>query len=147
MNKKGFTLVELLAVIAILAVIALISVPTIANVIRESREDSYVEQERSIVNAAKTYMANNSLELPKQVNNAFVCKSVEELQKAGLLSSKNASAETSTGIKNSMYNRAPIEITPIEKGPYFDGAVKVTWDGKKYQYNYVDTYISKDSCS
>lgn len=37
-NKKGFTLVELLAVIVILAIIALIATPIILNVIDEARE-------------------------------------------------------------------------------------------------------------
>jgi len=57
MNKKGFTLVELLAVIVILAVIALIATPVVLNMIEDSRKGasessalSYVEQvENTIV--------------------------------------------------------------------------------------------------
>lgn len=40
MNKKGFTLVELLAVIVILAIIALIATPIILNVIDDARVNS-----------------------------------------------------------------------------------------------------------
>lgn len=39
-NKKGFTLVELLAVIVILAIIALIATPIILNVIDNAKEES-----------------------------------------------------------------------------------------------------------
>jgi len=39
-NKKGFTLVELLAVITILAIIALIAVPIITNIISSSRKSA-----------------------------------------------------------------------------------------------------------
>ena len=39
--KKGFTLVELLAVIVILALIALITAPVVLNVIENSRDKSY----------------------------------------------------------------------------------------------------------
>ena len=39
-NKKGFTLVELLAVLVILALIALITVPTILGMISDSAEQS-----------------------------------------------------------------------------------------------------------
>ena len=38
MNKKGFTLVELLAVIVILAIIALIATPIVLNVINKAQE-------------------------------------------------------------------------------------------------------------
>ena len=38
MNKKGFTLVELLAVIVILAIIALIATPLILNVIDNAKK-------------------------------------------------------------------------------------------------------------
>jgi len=39
-NKKGFTLVELLAVIVILAIIALIAVPITLNVLEDSKKSS-----------------------------------------------------------------------------------------------------------
>lgn len=40
--KKGFTLVELLAVLTVLAIIALITVPTIVKVQEKAREDSRI---------------------------------------------------------------------------------------------------------
>ena len=43
-NKRGFTLVELIAVVAILGLIALIVYPAIGSVIRNSRESAYNEQ-------------------------------------------------------------------------------------------------------
>jgi len=135
MNKKAFTLTELLVVIAILGVVSVITVPVITNVLNESRENTYLEQERSIVNAAKTYMANNSTELPTQTNGASICISVIKLQEEGLLSKK---INAGTGIKNTMYNRTSTNITIIEKDEYFDGAVKVEWQVSKYTYTYQD---------
>ena len=41
MKKKGFTLVELLAVIVILAIIALITTPLILNVIENAKKGNY----------------------------------------------------------------------------------------------------------
>ena len=50
--KKGFTLVELLAVIVILALIALITAPVVLNVIESSRDKTY---RRSIENYGKAF--------------------------------------------------------------------------------------------
>ncbi|MGE5456087.1 MAG: glycine-rich protein [Ignavibacteriales bacterium] len=56
-NKKGFTLMELLAVIVILAIIAAITVPIIVGIIDRTRESSYKESVRSIFEATKIYVA------------------------------------------------------------------------------------------
>jgi len=49
MNKKGFTLVELLAVIVILAIILVIAIPKINNNIRSSKESAFLSSAKSIV--------------------------------------------------------------------------------------------------
>lgn len=54
MNKKGFTLVELLAVIVILAIIALIATQIVINVVNESRENA---NKRSVEGYMKAYEA------------------------------------------------------------------------------------------
>jgi prepilin-type N-terminal cleavage/methylation domain-containing protein len=48
LNKKGFTLVELLAVIVVLAIILVIAVPTITNQITTARQQSLESSARSI---------------------------------------------------------------------------------------------------
>ena len=54
MNKKGFTLVELLAVIVILAVILVIAVPQILNTIDESRNGALMSSAKLIAASAET---------------------------------------------------------------------------------------------
>ena len=44
MNKKGFTLVELLAVIVILALLAIVSSTVVFKLIDDSRKDLYNDQ-------------------------------------------------------------------------------------------------------
>ena len=52
MNKKGFTLVELLAVIVILAIIALIATPIVINVVNDARDKANL---RSVEGYMKAY--------------------------------------------------------------------------------------------
>ena len=47
-NKKGFTLVELLAVIAILAVILLLIVPNIVDMFNNGKKDAFIRQVQSV---------------------------------------------------------------------------------------------------
>ena len=52
-NKKGFTLVELLAVIVILALIMGIAVVSIGGVLKSSRENTFKETALSVINGVK----------------------------------------------------------------------------------------------
>ena len=49
MNKKGFTLVELLAVIVILGLIAVILVPKVQGVVRDSKKNAAYENADRLV--------------------------------------------------------------------------------------------------
>lgn len=56
-NKKGFTLVELLAVIVILAIIALIATPIILNVIDDAKEGAAKSSALGFIDAAEKNIA------------------------------------------------------------------------------------------
>ena len=65
-NKKGFTLVELLAVIAILAVILLLIVPNIVNMFTNGKKDAFVRQVQTVWNQAqKQYGADLTVDQEK----------------------------------------------------------------------------------
>ena len=61
MNKKGFTLVELLAVIVILAIISLIAIPLIGNVIEKAKIGALESSVNGLVESANMYYANNTI--------------------------------------------------------------------------------------
>lgn len=56
-SKKGFTLLELLAVIVVLAIIALIVTPFVTNAIKEAREGAAKNSAYGIISAAELYYA------------------------------------------------------------------------------------------
>ena len=53
-NKKGFTLVELLAVIAILAILMLLIMPNVLNMFQNGRKEAFKVQVGSIIKVAQT---------------------------------------------------------------------------------------------
>lgn len=57
MLKKGFTLVELLAVIVILAVIALITTPIITGILRDSQKEAFKDSVSSLIKVTQNYYA------------------------------------------------------------------------------------------
>ena len=59
MKRKGFTLVELLAVIVILAVISIITIPMIGNVIEESKKKALEQSVNGLVESARYYSIEN----------------------------------------------------------------------------------------
>lgn len=59
LNKKGFSLIELLAVIVILSVIALIAVPIVLNVVEATRRDSFKSSVYGIISSLEKYYVNH----------------------------------------------------------------------------------------
>lgn len=59
--KKGFTLVELLAVIVVLAIIALIAIPQITNVISKARKNAAINSAYGYVEAIENQVILNSM--------------------------------------------------------------------------------------
>ncbi len=60
MNKKGFTLVELLAVVVIMALIMALAFPSITGMISGSNQKKYVSYEKSMSEYAKAYYEDES---------------------------------------------------------------------------------------
>ena len=54
MNKKGFTLVELLAVIVIMAIVVLIAIPNVMNSLNQAKKDNFGNEVNSLYSTAKT---------------------------------------------------------------------------------------------
>lgn len=62
MNRKGFSLVELLGVIVLLAVIALITVPILTGVIDDSKQSAFKSSLNGIKKAIETDYSDNNFD-------------------------------------------------------------------------------------
>lgn len=60
MNKKGFTLVELLAVIAILAILVIIALPNVLSMFNNAKKDLFLTEAKNVFKeSAKKYISDN----------------------------------------------------------------------------------------
>ena len=58
-NKKGFTLIELIAIIAILGIMVVIVLPQMGNSIESRKQTQYDNLITTVKSAAKVYYSNN----------------------------------------------------------------------------------------
>lgn len=75
MNKKGFTLVELLAVIVILAVIILVAMNAVIPQMQKARKNAFITEAERYLQAAKTYYTGEAIKGAV----TDTCVNVEEL--------------------------------------------------------------------
>ena len=61
MKKKGFTLVELLAVIAILAILVIIALPNVMGMFNQAKKNSFTTEIKEIYSVAQQQWMNDSM--------------------------------------------------------------------------------------
>ena len=64
-NKKGFTLVELLAVIIILGILVVFSIPLMMRYINYSKSKTYIQDANKLISVAEYKISSNSLKIEK----------------------------------------------------------------------------------
>ncbi len=65
MNRRGFTMVELLASVAILGILSGIAITAVSAILNKAHEEYYNSQEKNLVLAAQAYYNANKTKLPK----------------------------------------------------------------------------------
>ena len=64
MNRKGFTLVELIAMMVVIAVLMVIAVPNISGIVKNNRESIGVEDINKMIGNAKTKIETGKVKAP-----------------------------------------------------------------------------------
>ena len=82
MNKKGFTLIEMMAAIIILGVIALLAIPLVEQILVNIRNKAYEDQIESIRQGARQWGASNIMLLPSDSGSTYTI-TLGFLQSAG----------------------------------------------------------------
>lgn len=66
-NKKGFTMVELLATVVILGILSVTAIVAVSRIIASSKDAKEKQQKNSLEMAAKSYLEINRDKLPKEI--------------------------------------------------------------------------------
>lgn len=108
MNKKGFTLTEIIVVIGLLAVIGVVIAVNLTNILGQEEDNNYQEFVKTVENAACSY-----IELSTNITTKSNCKSsggcsikVDDIIKTGLLS-KDLENPQDNDLITSMSNGQP----------------------------------------
>ena len=97
--KKGFTLIEMLAVVVILALLATIAVPSAMNISKSVKEDMYCEKVDMLVADAKRW-ANDHLSQLRE--DCYIEVTVKELVENGIVKKENEEGEYITNPINNI---------------------------------------------
>ena len=78
MNKKGFTLIEIMGVIVVISLIFLIAIPTILNKVKKGQDTIDESTQNMIISATKDYMSDNINDYPEEIGNVY-CIDINDL--------------------------------------------------------------------
>ena len=118
MEKKGFTLIEIMAVMVVLGLLITTIVPVVSNLLKDSEDTLHDEQIDLVVKASQKYMIENSNLLPEGSDYSAVY--IDDLINSGVIDNDSV-------------------IDPKTKEE-LDGCVVVNYNENfnQYEYNYRD---------
>ena len=71
MNKKGFTLIELIAVITIMGIVSIMMVPSLQKVLSDNNTSACRYYKEAMVEAARSFISKESVDIIEANNNSF----------------------------------------------------------------------------
>lgn len=139
--KKGFTLIELMAVVVIISLVCLLTFPNIVNQIKKSKDANKDNVEKVVISAAKKYVNDN---IDKYNEEGDYCISVQALidndyLKEDIVNDKDNDFQSSAVF---IENRDSLKFKVIDDGTC---KFKVYNIGDKVKYNDINFYVISDS--
>ena len=116
MNRKGFTLVELIAMLVVISILMVIAIPNISGIIKKNRESISTEDINKMVGSAKTKLNVNKAKYPPENDDCVVMT----------LDFIDSNSDYKTGVNGGTYDRTESVIVVKKK--------KMTTTTSKYEY-------------
>ncbi len=123
MNKKGFTLIELMAVLIIISIVAVITVTTVTSVLQNYSDSIYNKQLASIKSAAKVWISENALLAPTGTT--------------GTCNYKSTCPEE--------YNSITVKLKDLQDEGYIDKELKNSQTKELFDGNKIKVTITKNN--
>ena len=120
LNKKGFTIVELVIVIAVIAILAAVLIPTFATVINKANESAALQNAR---NTFTEYIASLGEEIPAEIN--LIVKGADKMYFAVVDGQMSKTVYETTTAAEDVFPNAPTGFTKTPKDVGGDFAEKV----------------------
>lgn len=156
MSKKGFTLMELLAVIVILAVLALILTPIISGIIESSKKRIFIQNAYELMDTARLYQVKNlnNIEDITFTCDGTLCKAGEEIlefsgevPKSGTITITKQSISSVEFLSNGKYcatgTKENLLVTIGCESTYTVNHYQIDEDGENYVLIDKEQFIGK----
>ncbi len=117
MNKKGFTLIELMGVLILISILTIVIIPTIVKVLKDNKTKLYNTQVDLIENAARLWGSDNDTNLSKTET---IYLPVNDLLNEGYIDNEDI-------------------VDPRNTNKKLTGCVYISYASKKWTYKYVDS--------
>ena len=127
MNKKGFTMVELIAMLVVIGVLMAITIPNISGILKNNRESIGVEDINKMVGNAKQKLETGKAKYPKE--NECVVMTLKYVDN---------NSDFKTGVNSGVYDREESVIVVTKK------KLAASSDTSEYKY-YIRLVEVKDT--
>ena len=112
--KKGFTLVELMAIFTLLGIILVITIPQITSLIKKSGGESYQSFEESIKMATEAYITDKKIEVVK--NGPAKIIYIKDIIASGYLKSNLKNPKTNQKLKDMDLTKVRVSVNKNNDG-------------------------------
>lgn len=140
-NKKGFSLVELLATITILGVISTIGIVSVNALINNSKKNYYKNQRDNMISAAQVYFQDHRSLLPKEIG------SKKEITLNDLITNEYIDGDLLDTDKKTKCDKAKSKVQVVKINYVYSGVLNCPSCGGKdceKEYAYLDEGVEPE---